>query len=336
MRRLARSAPLALLIRCRGFVSAVAAIAASIPESPPAAAAPKPRLSSSSRWQGLSPLGVPSVRRPSLLPEPPRRPLPPPDQSDSTPPPDPNAASAPVDPAPEWAPPPPPPPPRNPARSYEAGLRSVDGPAPLSLEAIGRMVGDPDGGDGAGTDGAGAPPSQGLSLRLLAGPAHLSIKARSTEGPDSSQLAGWGLGLAATAGGWIAPGIALGATLAATSVLDPAITGSAIVQPIGPATLTTFAVGLDLVYQVDPIASTVSLGALLEQLRLVDQSTSYVHSGTRLGPGLGAGLDKQWNVGGLWWMGASARGSIAWGQDLRRQMRVTAVSLCFGLSLGYD
>ena len=345
MRRLVclvRSVRLAVGIRGRILV-ALAIVAITGSTSSPAAAAPKPHPTPSSRWQGLSPLGVPGARRPATLPEPPRPPFPPPDQPAPPSSLAPGAASPPA--TTPWplptppAPTPPPPPGRpNPARAFEAGLAPLDGPPPLSLESIGRMVGDLDD-EAEPADGDGspiAPGNHGLSLRLLAGPAHLSISTHSTDRVDSSRLAGWGLGIATTAGGWVAPGVALGATLAVTSVLDPTLTGTAIVQPVGPATLTTFALGLDLLYRIDPIATTVSLGALLEQIRLVDQSTSYVHSGTRLGPGLAAGLDKQWNLGGAWWIGAFARGSIAWPQDLRRSMSVTAVSVCFGLSLGYD
>jgi hypothetical protein len=252
-------------------------------------------------------------------------------------------APAPLPPA-SWMPPDPPPPPGpppplrpNPARAYEAGLSPIDGPQPLSLEAIGRLVGDRT--DEDEPEERGAPPSmapQGLYLRLLAGPTRLSINAQSTGGVDSSRLHGWGLGIAASAGGWVGPGVALAASVSAASVLDPTMTGTAIIPPEGPATLSTFALGIDLLYRIDLVASTVSLGAQLGQVRLVDQSTAYVHSGTRLGPGLAAGIDKQWRIGDTWWIGGSARGSVVWPQDLRRSMDVTAVSLCLGLSLGYD
>jgi hypothetical protein len=215
------------------------------------------------------------------------------------------------------------------------------GPSPLSLEAIDRLMADEDDvraddRDQRDEDSAGSTSGEGLFLRVLVGPTRQALTASSHEGGASSQVRGWGLGVGALAGAWVAPHLVLAGELSLASAYGPEVEGTAVVAPVGPATLSTFTIGGNAIYFIDALAATVSAGAVLSQVRLVDQSTSYVHAGTRLGPGVSFGLYKEWNVSRSFGIGAAARTSVAWPDDRRRGMSVRAVSAGLALSVSYD
>lgn len=268
-------------------------------------------------------------------------------------------ASYPPEPAPRmgYAPPPPPPsgpsaawsapgpaevacpPPRQaapgatsaaaPSRAYAAGLLPLFPATPqFSPDPIERLT--------AGGEEAGSTAGEGLLLRLLVGPTLFDVDAASKDGTADSLIHGWGLGLGVLGGAWIAPGWVFAAELSASTSFNPQVDGGAIAPPQGQFTFSTLSIGANLIYLIEPLGISASAALLFSQVRLVDQATEYAHTGTRLGPALAAGLTKEWRVSPGWSLGATARASAAWPEDLRRSLNLTAIGGWFALSASYD
>lgn len=303
-----------------------------------AGAAPKLRAlptavpTPSARWQGLRPLNPRESRESNLrrtLPDPPRlvpEPPPPPGLAPAL---DPPPAPAPADAAPfsSWPPGPPMTAPAYPALGFVATTpRRLPFASPLPAATLDDVIDQ---------DAAPAAKGGGIFVRATAGPNLFRIGATANR-EASSSVHGWGFGLALLVGGWVAPAVVVGGGIALATALNPDITGDAIVPTIGPSTLSTFSAGANLTYVIEPLAASVSASLLLSQVRLVDQLTSYVHSGSRLGPALAVGASKEWAISEDWGLGASFRAQVAWPQDVRRSMNLTALAACFAVSASYD
>jgi hypothetical protein len=220
----------------------------------------------------------------------------------------------------------------NPSRAYDAGLSPIypsapSAPSPLSLESIDDLLAEEEPETTAG---------QGLFVRLLAGPTLFDVGVTSKDETAHSSIHGWGVGLGALVGSWVAENVVLAGELSASTARDPEIDGGAIAPAQGRFTFSTFSLGGDLIYLIQPLSISVSGGVLLSQMRLVDQATSYAHAGTRLGPALVTGMTKEWQVAPDWSVGATVRGSVAWPEDIRRSLDLTMIGVCFGLSVSYD
>jgi hypothetical protein len=287
------------------------------PAYPPAAFPPPAHQPNDHPPSGHPPHAYPpAAPPPAPLPAPPEGGWPVPTWS-AWPPPDPAAV-------PTRAPRP------NPSRAYDAGLvpRYPATRSPFSLDAIDELMAD--GEEEVSTVG------EGLFARVLAGPTLFDVDVTSKDQSASATIQGWGLGLAAMLGGWLSPNLVLTGELSMTTSAEPSVEGDAIAAPQGSFTFSTFALGADVHYLLEPLSLSVSGGLLLSQLRLVDQATSYTHAGTRLGPALVAGVSKEWPISSGWNLGATVRGSLAWPEDIRRSLDLTMVGGWFGLSVSYD
>ncbi len=217
--------------------------------------------------------------------------------------------------------------PGDPATERWAG---VDGPTAswagrLSNDEIAAMIDSTTVAGGAG---------RGLFLRAVAGPllSHASVVTKR----GTSSVSGWGLGLGLSAGLWVGPDIVFAGEVSGATVIAPSVDGDGIAHPAADTTFTTLSVGASAIYFVPTVGASLTGGLLLTKVRFVDRSTSRLVSGSNFGPALAFGVAKEWPMAETWGLGAAVRTSIAWPEDMRRSMSLTAFGVWAGLSASYD